>query len=242
MPSPDSLELSIVLPAYEEADNLENLIPEMQKVAASLASTYEILIVDTETPHDRTPDVCHQYGVTYLPREGGSNYGHAVSTGIAASKGQYVVLMDADGSHSPQFISQLWPYREANDLVIASRYTRGGKTENPWILILLSHAVNVIFRLVLGLKCLDVSNSFRLYQGGDLRKHRYICLHFDIVEEILVTLAYSQPGYRIKEIPFTFEKRKAGKTKRQLLIFAVGYLGTLARLLALKRKVAAAVS
>jgi dolichol-phosphate mannosyltransferase len=123
--------------------------------------------------------------------------------------------------------------------VIASRYAPGGKTENPWLLIVMSHMVNVIFRLVLGLNCLDVSNSFRLYRGDDLRKLRLECRHFDIVEEILVKLSYSRHPYRIKEVPSTFEKRKAGKTKRQLLTFAIGYVGTLWRLLSLKRKVAA---
>jgi len=75
-----------------------------------------------------------------------------------------------------------------------------------------------------------------------LRKLRLECHHFDIVEEILVKLSYSNSSgrpYRIKEVPSTFEKRKAGKTKRQLLTFAIGYLGTLWRLLKLKRKVAA---
>jgi dolichol-phosphate mannosyltransferase len=98
--------------------------------------------------------------------------------------------------------------------------------------------VNVVFRLVLGLRCLDVSNSFRLYRGEDLRKLRLECQHFDVVEEILVKLVYSRAQYRIKETPSTFEKRKAGKTKRELVKFALGYVGTLGRLLSLKRKIA----
>ena len=56
------------------------------------------------------------------------------------------------------------------------------------------------------------------------------------MEEILVKLASLRPNFRIKEVPFTFEKRKAGKTKRQLVTFIFGYLGTLWRLLRLKRK------
>ena len=100
----------------------------------------------------------------------------------------------------------------------------------------MSQIVNVVFRLVLGLKCYDVSNSFRLYRGGDVRALQLECNHFDIVEEILVKLAALRPDFRIKEIPFTFEKRKAGKTKRQLITFIFGYLGTLWHLLRLKAK------
>jgi dolichol-phosphate mannosyltransferase len=212
------IELSIVLPAYEEGENLDNLLPKLQDVARRIVGSHEILVIDTETPHDATPEACARHGARYVPREGGPMYGNAVGTGIARSQGRHVLFMDA---------------------VIASRYAPGGKTENPWILIFLSHVVNIIFRVVLGLECLDVSNSFRLYRGDDLRKLRLECDHFDIVEEILVKLVFSRDHYRIKETPSTFEKRKAGKTKRQLLIFALGYIGTLRRLLSLKRKIAA---
>jgi dolichol-phosphate mannosyltransferase len=241
MPERDDemIDLSIVLPAYEEGENLEKLLPKLQEVAKRIAGSHEILVVDTETPRDATPEVCARYGVTYVPRQGGPMYANAVGTGIARSRGRHVLFMDADGSHNPEFIPELWRLREDYDLVIASRYVHGGKTENPWILILLSYIVNVVFRLVLGLRCLDVSNSFRLYRGEDLRKLRLECQHFDVVEEILVKLVYSRAQYRIKETPSTFEKRKAGKTKRELVKFALGYVGTLGRLLSLKRKIAA---
>jgi dolichol-phosphate mannosyltransferase len=234
--------LSIVLPAYEEAENLDRLLPKLHGVAKGLAGSYEIVVVDTERPRDSTPEVCERHGARYVARRGGSMYGNAVETGIAASAGEYVVFMDADGSHNPDFMPELWKWRSDYDLVIASRYAPGGKTENPWMLIAMSQMVNVIFRLALGLNCLDVSNSFRLYRGDDLRKLRLECHHFDIVEEILVKLSYmSRTGqpYRIKEVPSTFEKRKAGKTKRQLLTFAIGYAGTLWRLVSLKRKIVA---
>lgn len=237
--SDEMIELSIVLPAYEEGENLERLLPKLKEVAARLAGNYEILVVDTQTPRDATPEVCARHGARYVPREGGAMYGNAVETGIARSRGKRVLFMDADGSHNPDFIPELWRLREDYDLVIASRYVPGGKTENPWILILLSHAVNIVFRLVLGLRCLDVSNSFRLYRGDDLRKLRLECHHFDVVEEILVKLVFSRDHYRVKETPATFEKRKAGRTKRQLVTFALGYAGTLWKLLSLKWKIAA---
>src|SRR5205085_7298845 len=129
------------------------------------------------------------------------------------ARGRWVLVMDGDGSHNPLTVPELWQHRQDNDLVIASRYVRGGQTENPAILIFMSQIVNVVFRLALRLKCLDVSNSFRLYRGDDVRSLRLECNHFDIVEEILVKLAGLRPGFRIKEVPFTFERRKAGKTK-----------------------------
>jgi dolichol-phosphate mannosyltransferase len=133
-------------------------------------------------------------------------------------------------------VPRLWEQRLDADLVIASRYVAGGKTENPAVLILMSLMVNVVFRLVLGLKCYDVSNSFRLYRGDDFRALRLKCNHFDIVEEILVKLITPHPGYRVKEVAFLFEKRKAGKTKRNLFTFALGYGITLLRMMKLRRE------
>jgi dolichol-phosphate mannosyltransferase len=228
------LDLSIVLPAYEEAANLRMLLPQLHEVAASLVPTYEILVIDTETPRDETPEVCRAQGVLYIPRGGGSQYGDAIRTGVKRTRGRHVILMDADGSHAPSFIRELWPFRDHYDLVIASRYIRGGRTENPAILIFLSLIVNVVFRLVLNLKCHDVSNSFRLYQGDPLRALHLRCNDFDVVEEILVKLNSGDQSLRIKEVPFTFEKRKEGKTKRNLVAFAIGYLETLYRLYRIK--------
>jgi dolichol-phosphate mannosyltransferase len=230
------VELSIVLPAYEEAGSLAQVLPALQKVAAGLTSSFEIVVVDTREPRDQTPGLCQQLGVTYLPRRGGDMYGDAVRTGFEAARGRFVIVMDGDGSHNPLALPSLWEHRDACDLVIASRYVRGGQTENPALLIFMSQIVNVIFRLALGLKCYDVSNSFRLYHGADIHALRLECNHFDIVEEILVKLTALRPDFRIKEIPFTFEKRKAGKTKRQLLTFILGYIGTLWHLVRLKAK------
>jgi dolichol-phosphate mannosyltransferase len=234
--NPASLELSVVLPAYQEADSLRQILPVLNDVARSLMASCEILVIDTEQPLDDTPNICAELGVTYMPRRGGALYGHAIRTALQAARGRYVIFMDADGSHNPRFLPQLWAERDHADLVIASRYVRGGKTENPAVLIFLSLMVNVVFRVVLGLKCYDVSNSFRLYRGDALRRLELECDNFDIIEEILIKLSHSQPDFRIKEVPFTFEKRKGGTTKRRLVAFAIGYLGTLRRLSNFKRQ------
>ncbi len=227
-------ELSVLLPAYQEAANLELLLPKLHAAARQFTPAYELVVVDTQTPLDETPQVCKSHNARYVPRRGGNLYGHAIRTAQAEARGKHVLFMDADGSHNPGFLGALWPHRESADLVIASRYVPGGRTENPALLIFMSRAVNYLFRFVLGLDCFDVSNSFRLYRGDDLRALRLKCNHFDIVEEILVKLVFSHRNYRVKEVPFVFEKRKAGKTKRNLLLFAFGYLATLLRLLKLK--------
>ena len=102
-----------------------------------------------------------------------------------------MIFMDADGSHNPRFPPQLWAERERADLVIASRYVRGGKTENPAVLIFLSLMVNVVFRSGARPEVLRRIQHLRLYRGDALRRLELKCDNFDIIEEILIKLSYS---------------------------------------------------
>jgi dolichol-phosphate mannosyltransferase len=223
-------DLSIVLPAYNEEENLRLLIPRIRQVCEALSPSFEILVVDTVTPIDGTAEVCAEQQIRYLNRTGGNLYGDAVRTGIANSSGRFVIFMDADGSHPPHFLQDLYVRREEADVVVASRYVSGGFTENSRILVLMSWLVNMGYRLVLGLKCKDVSNSFKLYPGTALRALSLRCDNFDIVEEILVRMMQANPGFRILEVPFTFKKRMFGQTKRNLVSFVFSYAVTLMRL------------
>ncbi len=225
-----SCELSIVLPAFNEEENLRLLIPRVRHACEELTGSFEILVVDTMTPMDGTPELCEEQGIRYISRTGGNLYGDAVRTGIGQSNGRYIVFMDADGSHPPHFLQDLWRERENADVIVASRYVSGGFTENSKVLVLMSWFVNIGYRVVLGLKCKDVSNSFKLYPGDALRALKLRCDNFDIVEEILVRLVRGNPGFSILEVPFTFKKRMFGQTKRNLMTFVFSYSVTLVRL------------
>jgi len=229
-------DLSVILPAYEEAENLIWFLPQLREILQKMGVSHEILVIDTSSPKDETPQVCRQNGVDYHARAGGDLYSHAVKTGIEKTKGRWVVIMDCDGSHDPTVIPRLWAEKERADLIIASRYVEGGHTENPAILIGLSLVVNTVFRTVLGLRCRDVSNSFRLYSGAALRSLQLECANFDIVEEILIKLSMGKSGFAIREIPFTFGRRRAGHTKRDLFAFALSYLATLVRFYRMEKR------
>jgi dolichol-phosphate mannosyltransferase len=225
-----TVELSVILPAYNEEENLRLLLPRIRQACEDITNSYEILVIDTMSPMDATPAVCEEPRVRYLNRIGGNLYGDAVRTGIAHASGRFVIFMDADGSHPPHFLSAMFDMREKAEVVIASRYVGGGHTENSQALILMSWLVNVGYRVVLGLKCKDVSNSLKLYPGSALKALRLRCGNFDIVEEILYKVMRQNPEFRILEIPFTFKKRMFGQTKRKLAAFVFSYALTLVRL------------
>lgn len=193
----------------------------------ALSQHSEIIIVDSMEPLDHTEAVCEQYAVRHLYRTGGNAYGDAVRTGIRHSSGERVLLMDADGSHNPRDIERLWAARLDRDIVIGSRYVRGGSTENPATLIWMSRILNYVYKVSFGLSVNDVSNSFRLYRGEQLRAVELESDDFDIVEEILIRLIFGTSKASVTEVPVTFERRKAGESKRNLPAFMLSYLGSM---------------
>lgn len=222
--------LSVMLPAYQEEENLRFLLPRILTTLRSLAVATEVLVVDTVTPLDGTRELCEQLGVRWLARQGGNTFGDAYRTGIANANGEFVMFMDADGSHPPEWIRRLFEHRGQYDVVIASRYVKHGYTENSRILVLMSRVLNWTYSFVLGIDCKDVSNSFRLCRTAQLRLLTLKCDNFDIVEEVLIKLNRKVRSLRIHEIPFTFKQRMFGKTKRNLVLFMATYALTLIRL------------
>lgn len=224
------VELTIMIPSYLEAASLRDLLPKVKAAAAALTPRYEVLIVDTQEPMDDTEAVCAANEVRHVYRFGGNHYGDAIRTGIAQARGQYMLCMDADGSHNPSYFRSMWDKREVWDIVIGSRYAKGGHTENPRILIAMSYVVNLTFRLSFNIKAKDVTNSFRLYNTAILKPLKLESNAFDILEELLIKAVTHQPPARVGEVPVTFERRKAGESKRKLAQFALGYLSTLRKL------------
>ena len=100
--------LSVIIPSYLEEENLRLILPRLKKILAQLSVKSEILVIDTMQTMDNTRNVCEEYEVNYFNREKGNYYGHAVRTGIKNAKGDFLIFMDADGSHSPEFIPQLF--------------------------------------------------------------------------------------------------------------------------------------
>jgi dolichol-phosphate mannosyltransferase len=228
--------ISVILPAYEEGENLTYFLPKLIKTLETMQYNFEILVIDTQKPNDNTPEICLEFGVKYFPRKGGDNYGDAIRTGIEIAKNDITICMDCDGSHDPEVIPQLIEkYMDGADLVIGSRYIKDGKSDNGIISKFMSYIVNVSYRVVFGIKLKDISNSFRVYTTSNLKELSLECSNFDIVEEILILLINRNPEINIAEFPVYFHKRENGESKRNLFKFILTYIGTMRRLVRIKR-------
>jgi dolichol-phosphate mannosyltransferase len=218
-------ELSILLPAINEGDNLERLLPRLHEVARGIG-TYEILVLDGGST-DGTPERAARAGAR-VHRQSEPGYGSALREGFAQAKGRLIVTMDADYSHDPGFIRDLWAARDRGAVVVASRYCPGGSSDVSGLRSVLSRILNTVFRKVLAIDLRDLSSGFRLYRADALREVSITRRNFDALEEILIKIVGM--GHLVHEVPFTYRARGAGVSKARVIRFGFQLLRTLRQL------------
>lgn len=214
------LNLWVVIPTYNERENLGRLVNELFKIDLPL----KILVVDDFSPDGTGEEAdelsrIYKYKLLVLHRPGklglGSAYRQAFA--LAISQGAEVVgEMDADFSHSPEDLLRLWlEILDGAEVVIGSRRVRGGKIIGwSWWRHLTSWGANTVSRVVLGLKTKDVTAGFRLYNVKALDKISWRFIEsngYAWQEEILFLLEKS--GAKVTEVPVVFNDRAKGKSK-----------------------------
>lgn len=228
-----NIDLSILIPALNEAENLRALLPELQRHLDTLGVKREILIVDGGS-RDGTVECARSYGARVVEQKE-PGYGRALREGFAHAKGRYVVTMDADFSHRPVFIEDFWRHREEADLLIASRYVPGGSSKTGLFRKALSIILNRVYTRLLDLPFEDISSGFRMYRRAILQGINLEARDFDVLEEVLIK-AYGL-GFKIKELPFQYLPRDRGRSHVKLFKFAWSYLKTLFRMWQLRNSV-----
>ena len=220
------MKITVVMPTYNEAQNL----PAMVRQILSLeVEGLQVLVIDDNSP-DGTGEIADQLAeahpdrVEVIHRERKMGLGSTYLTGFAHAleQGADVIFeMDADFSHSPQYIPQLLDRIRDCDVVIGSRYVAGGRVDPRWSLWrrLLSWGGNLYTRLVTGLKIRDTTAGFKCYrrdvlEGLDLGRVRSDGYAF----QIEMHYACQKKGYRLAELPILFGERSRGESKMSLKI------------------------
>ncbi|HKW85775.1 MAG TPA: glycosyltransferase [Nitrospiraceae bacterium] len=229
-------DLAIVIPAWNERENLDLLLPAVKEVLAELNVTVEIVIADAGS-RDGTREAAERRGArVVIQQERG--YGGALLAGFASTSAPYIVTMDADLSHRPVFLREFWRQRNEAEVLIASRYVEGGRADMGLVRRLLSHLLNRVYRRALALPLRDLSSGFRMYHRQVLAGLRLVARDFDVLEEILIRV--HAEGWRILEIPFHYMARGSGRSHVHLFKFGLAFLRTLWRMWKLRNSVASA--
>lgn len=222
--------ISVVLLAANEAENLKILFPKLITALKQTNTSYEILLIDSMSATDTTPEVCSQYpSVRYINQEE-SRYAGAFRTGIKHAQYDTILVLDADGSHNPEAISAIYnKFNEGNDIVIGSRYCEGGNTKDSASSVFMSKILNGVMRVVIGVKAKDISTSYRIYDAAQVKAVKLTSTNYEVLQEVILRMKKNNKKLKIAEVPILFEKRMYGQSKRQLFRFIVSYIKTLFR-------------
>jgi dolichol-phosphate mannosyltransferase len=219
-----SEKILIIVPTYNEYENIERLIREINSINSSL----DILVVDDNSPDgtgEQVKKLQEKFGNLYLiEREGKLGLGTAYVAGFNfALKNGYSIIfeMDADFSHDPKEIPNFLEAVEESDLVIGSRYIKGVNVVNwPLSRLLLSYFANKYTRLITGLPICDSTGGYKCFRRKVLES-----INLNEVSsggysfQIEMNFKAWKKGFRLKEIPIIFIDRAVGKSKMSKQIF-----------------------
>ncbi len=217
------------------AGALDQTLAALHDTLHSLGIQYELLVVEAGSAADTSAVVARHSARrvrTALP-----GYGGALRAGFAAATGDYVLTLEADGSHDPSVIASLWAAKNQADVVIASRYLAGGAADMPQPRKALSRLLNLVYRRGLALPVRDLSSGYRLYRGASLRSLSFEAYDFDLLEEILIRMMAA--GDRIEEVPFRY-RAGPSKSRARLARFAMSYVRTFGAMWKLRNSIASA--
>ncbi|MBI3331458.1 polyprenol monophosphomannose synthase [Candidatus Peregrinibacteria bacterium] len=203
----------MVLPTYKEAANLPELVTEIRDALAG--HSYEIIVVDDDSP-DRTWEVAEHLGppVRSIRRRTERGLSSAVIEGFHHAKGEYLVVMDADGQHDPRLIPRMIDALKGGVTVaVGSRYIEGGSVEG-WIEArhFASRVATTFARLVTEVQIEDPMSGFFALRNETfhLIVPRLRPTGFKILLEVLSWLPH---GSTVFEVPLIFRKRRKGESK-----------------------------
>ncbi len=216
----------VVVPTYNEAENLEHLAAELWALPIP---NLKILVVDDASP-DGTGDIAdgmvmqNPGKISVLHREGKLGLGSAYISGFKmaiAERPDAIVQMDADFSHSPRYLPNFLDKLRESDAVLGSRYISGGSLDERWGFgrRYLSWFGNFYSRTILNMSIQDATGGFRMWRRKTLEGMPLDLIRSDgYVFQVEMAYVARKLGYNLVEHPIHFEDRRIGQSKMSFRI------------------------
>lgn len=222
------VDVSVIVPTYNEKGNLSQLVEEIIRYIDH--TDYEVVIVDDNSP-DGTWQVANKLAkenkrIKSIVRKNEKGLATAIKRGIDESKGEIIVILDTDFSHPPKDIARLVREIKGQDMILCSRYVKGGGMKYHKHRYFLSAILNLAIQGILNSKIKDLTNGFFAIRRSTLYKldMDYIFTGYGDFFFKLAYLMKKLKGAKIKEIPFVYEPRRYGKSKTDVFDVGMSYL------------------
>ncbi|MDQ3837345.1 MAG: glycosyltransferase family 2 protein [Thermoproteota archaeon] len=220
MIEPTKAKLSIVVPTYNESQNIVRMLDSIAETLTPYTQA-EVIVVDDNSP-DGTAEIAKSHAkkisrkerlrIEIIQRDGKMGLSSAIVEGLQTATGDLLVVMDSDFSHPPNEIpSIIRALQDSNcDIVVASRYVKGGSIIGwPFRRRLMSKGATKIAQYGLGIGIKDPVSGFFAFRREIIKGIKFDAIGYKMLLEILV----KTKGARVKEIPYTFTNRRMGTSK-----------------------------
>lgn len=226
--------ISIIIPTYNERENICRLIPAILSVVNDAKIQTEIIIVDDDSPDKTADEVRRRFGqdrrVVVSVRKYERGLATAILHGIRQSKGEIIIGMDADFNHPPELIPNLVRTLSKSNLVIASRFIKGGGMEE-WGRYFGTLLFNLLLKYILGFPTMDNMSGFYAIRKDKLKELDLDKIYKGYGDYHLRLVWYAKSKkYSIYEIPVFYRRRTYGESKSHLLSLFASYLFCAAKL------------
>jgi len=203
-------ELSIVIPAYNEEENIGKAIREAVKVGKRYFKRFEVIVVD-DASSDNTPDIVKRLTkknseVFLISHKTNRGKAAALNTGFKSAKGEYLFYTDADNQYNIDDIKGLKKLIDKADIVSGFRINKAISPFRKFA----SDIYNLIARVFLGIKARDIECAFKLFKKEKLKQIKIESSNFMVETEILAKA--TKLGFKIVDFPVKHYPRTGGET------------------------------
>lgn len=218
--------ISIVLPAYNEAQAISGLIADIKKIMAKIPGfKYEIIVVD-DASTDKTGEIAEKKGTKVLKHLINRGPGAARKTGIREAKGEIVLMMDVDGTYSPTDIPKILNYFPVFDQVIGARKKEAGTFRI--LRTLTKSIIKGLASYLTGVKIPDLNSGMRAFKKEIMAKYLWLIPDgFSCVTTM--TMSFLADGYQVKWVPISYKPR-IGQSKFHPIKDTYSYFLTVIRM------------
>lgn len=227
------MKVSVILPTYNEKGNIVLLIQAINK--ALLKKSHEVIVVDDNSPDKTAEEVAKKFSsnknVKIIVRKTAHGLATAIKYGIERAKGDVIVVMDTDFQHDPNLIPRMFNLCQYYDLVIGSRFVRGGGMQEGYRYYY-SYLFNLLVRLALRMQIQDNLSGFFAMRRIKLNKLQLNKIFIGYGDYFIRLLhASAKAKYSILEIPVFYHIRAYGQSKSSFLNMIINYTKTVLDLL-----------
>ncbi len=204
--------LSVVIPIFNEEPTIGDVIGRLKTTMQKIGFKHEIIVVD-DCSEDRSLEISKSQNVKVYSLKKHMGKGYALRTGFAKAKGEIIATIDSDGSHRPEELPRLLApiLQHKADLVIGSRFLRQKPVSTRKLNALGVRLFNVLIKILTRTEVSDSQSGYRVIKSEVLKNLSLKSGEYEIESEMLVKTA--RRGFRVREVPISFEQRTYGKSR-----------------------------